>query len=107
MQKPEETFYTVKGMFKFGSEENIIDLFENGTIYLNPLQYFRKVEDAELRGDKYEGIIEVINFPAGDFEIPTLNFKGKYISMHIRKGFNEVIGNIFSLYYLLLLYQAL
>lgn len=98
MKKSEESPYIIRGLFKFGNAANITDLFENGTIYLNTIQYFRTVEDAELRGDKYEGAIEVLNFPAGDFEIPVLNFKGKYISLHARKVFEEALGNIYSLY---------
>ena len=44
--------HTIKLFLKLGSEENILDLFENGTIYMNTIEYFRKVEDEELRGDK-------------------------------------------------------
>jgi hypothetical protein len=46
--------HTIKLFLKLGSEKNILDLFENGTIYMNTIEYFRKVEDEELRGDKYE-----------------------------------------------------
>ena len=45
--------HTIKLFLKLGSEKNILDLFENGTIYMNTIEYFRKVEDEELRGDKY------------------------------------------------------
>ncbi len=38
---------------KIGQEEHIKDLYENGTIYLNTIEYFRKIEDEELRGNKY------------------------------------------------------
>ena len=41
--------YTIKLFLKLGSEENILDLFENGTIYMNTIEYFRKVEDEELK----------------------------------------------------------
>jgi hypothetical protein len=98
MKPVKKTHDTIIGMFKFGSEENIIDLLENGTMYLNSIQYFKTVEDAELRGDKYEGITEILNFPNGEFEIPALNFKGQYISIHLKNSFQEVTGNIYSLY---------
>ncbi|TFF35376.1 hypothetical protein [Mucilaginibacter psychrotolerans] len=87
------------GMFlKFGSEENIRDLYENGTIYLNTIQYFRRVEDNQLRGDSYEGISRIKNYPPGTFEIPSLKFKGNYLNIHLRESHEEVLGNIFSLY---------
>lgn len=90
--------HIIKMFLKFGSEENITDLFDDGTIYLNTLQYFRTIEDAELRGDKYEGISQIKNYPPGDFEISAINFKGKYISLHLKNAFEEVRGNIYSLY---------
>jgi hypothetical protein len=89
---------TIKTFLKFGSETNIQDLHENGTIFMNPIQYFRSFEDAELRGDKYEGISKIKNYPPGTFEIPALNFKGNYINIHLKTAFKEVLGNIYSLY---------
>lgn len=47
--------------FKFGSEEHITDLFENGTIYFNTIDYFQKLEEQGLRGDKYEGTTKITN----------------------------------------------
>lgn len=90
--------YTIKTFLKFGSEKNIRELYENGTIFMNPIQYFRSFEDAELRGDLYEGISKIKNYPPGTFEIPTLNFKGDYINIHLKTAYNEVLGNIYSLY---------
>ena len=48
--------YNIKAFIKFGSEKNILDLYTNGTVFLNTIQYFRNIEDGELRGDKYEGV---------------------------------------------------
>ncbi|SFC30827.1 hypothetical protein SAMN05421780_104196 [Flexibacter flexilis DSM 6793] len=90
--------HTIKMFLKFGQEEHITDLYQNGTIFMNPIQYFRKIEDGELRGDKYEGISKINNYPAGQFETPSLNFKGNYISIQIRESYETVLGNIFSLY---------
>jgi hypothetical protein len=64
--------HTIIFFLKLGSEENILDLFENGTIYMNTIEYFRKVEDEELRGDKYEGVSRVINSLPGTFKIQVL-----------------------------------
>lgn len=83
---------------KFGNEENLNDLLQNGTIYMNSIQYFRNFEDDELRGDSYEGVIEIINSPPGDFEIPSIKYKGKHQGIHLKKVHDEILGNIYSLY---------
>ncbi len=90
--------HTIKVFFKLGSEENILDLLENGTIYMNTIEYFRKVEDSELRGDKYEGVSRIINSLPGTFKIPGIEREFNYIKMHLRESHKEVIGNIYSLY---------
>lgn len=90
--------HTIKVFLKLGSEENILDLFENGTIYMNTIEYFRKVEDKELRGDKYEGVSRIINSLPGTFKIPGIDREFNYIKMHLRESHKEVIGNIYSLY---------
>jgi hypothetical protein len=90
--------HTIKLFLKLGSEENILDLFENGTIYINTIEYFRKVEDEELRGDKYEGISRIINSFPGSFKIPGIDREFNYIKMHLREAHKVVIGNIYSLY---------
>jgi hypothetical protein len=90
--------HTIKLFLKLGSEKNILDLFENGTIYMNTIEYFRKVEDEELRGDKYEGVSRVINSLPGTFKIPGINREFNYIKAHIRESYDEVLGNIYSLY---------
>ena len=83
---------------KFGEEEHITDLFNNGTIYMNSVQHFRKFEDGQLRGDKYEGVSSIKNYPQGTYEIPSMNIEGEYVSLQLRESFEVVLGNIFSLY---------
>lgn len=83
---------------KFGKEEDIIDLCDNGTIYMNPIQRFREIEDGELRGDLYEGINSVRNYEPGQFEIPQIKFKGNHLGIHLRESYERVFGNIYSLY---------
>ena len=90
--------YTIKLFLKLGSEKNILDLFENGTIYMNTIEYFRKVEDEELRGDKYEGVSKVINSLPGTFKIPGIDREFNYIKVHLKESYKEVLGNIYSLY---------
>lgn len=89
---------TIKMFLKFGNEQNINDLFFNGTIYMNSIQKFRELEDNKLRGDKYEGVSSIKNYPSGQFEIPSIGYKGNYISLHLREAYPEVLGNIYSLY---------
>lgn len=88
----------IKMFLKFGHEEHINDLYHNGTIFMNAIQHFRKIEDGELRGDRYEGVSRIKNYPPGQFEIPSLNFKGNYLALQIREAYDTVVGNIFSLY---------
>ncbi|TAE40875.1 MAG: hypothetical protein EAY66_01770 [Sphingobacteriales bacterium] len=90
--------HTILMFLKFGQEKDIKDLYNNGTIYMNPIQLFRTVEDGELRGDSYEGVSRIKNYPPGKFEIPSIGYKGNYLSLHIRQSYKEVLGNIFSLY---------
>ena len=90
--------HTIKPFLKLGSEKNILDLFENGTIYMNTIEYFRKVEDEELRGDKYEGVSKVINSLPGTFKIPGIDREFNYVKVHLKESYKEVLGNIYSLY---------
>ena len=90
--------HSIKMFLKFGEEKHINDLYRNGTIFMNAIQYFRKIEDDELRGDQYEGISKINNYPPGQFEIASLNFKGNYLALQIRESYDTVLGNIFSLY---------
>jgi len=83
---------------KIGSEENIRDLYENGTIYINTIDYFKNIEDEELRGDKYEGVSEIINSHNGTFWISGIDRDFKYKKVHIKKAFDEIVGNIYSLF---------
>lgn len=89
---------TIKMFLKFGSFKDIKDLYENGTIYLNTIQHFRKHKDADLRGDKYEGASRVKNSLPGTFKIPGNDRTFNYQKIHIKEAFSEVLGNIYSLY---------
>lgn len=89
---------TVKAFLKFGKERHIKDMFEKGSIFLNTVEYFRNIEDKELRGDKYEGTTKVINSLPGTFTIPELEGEFKYQKIHLRQVYERVNGNIYSLY---------
>jgi hypothetical protein len=83
---------------KIGAKEHIQDLYENGTIYINTIEYFRNVEDKEFRGDKYEGASEIINSLPGTYRIPGVDRDFRYEKIHLKKAYDEVLGNIYSLY---------
>jgi hypothetical protein len=90
--------HIIKLFLKIGKEEHIKDLYENGTIYINTVDYFRNFEDGELRGDKYEGASEIINSLPGTFKIPGIDTEIKYQKVHLKKSYDTVLGNIYSLY---------
>lgn len=90
--------HTIKMFLKFGQEDHIKDLYYNGTIYMNSIQYFRGIEDEELRGDMYEGVSRIKNYPPGQIEIPSLGYKANYLALQIRQSYKTILGNIFSLY---------
>jgi hypothetical protein len=90
-------------LIKLGREKDIMDLYENGTIYLNPIDYFRKNEQDSDKGDDYEGVSKIENLPAGELQIflkgkPLVNRKLRYEKFHIRESYPDVLGNIYSFY---------
>lgn len=85
-------------ILKFGEKSHIMDLYENGTIFMNPIEHFRHIQDGGLRGDDYEGLISVKNYSEGMIEIPSFNFKGRFKSLHLKEFHTHVLGNIFSFY---------
>jgi len=90
---------------KFGSEENIKSLYENGLIYLNTIDYFQKLEDNDVRGDKFEGTVNIKNFKKTDelkLEITDtttgekMNLKPS--KLQLRHYDSNPKGNLYSLY---------
>lgn len=85
-------------LLKFGSLPNIQDLYDNGTIYLNPIEYFRNAEDNKVRGDNYEGVTSVVNSLPGVFRITNVDKDFQYKKIHVKESYKTIIGNIYSLY---------
>jgi hypothetical protein len=90
--------------FKFGSEKDISDLFENGTIFFNTIDYFQRLEIQGVRGDHYEGTTKITNhksdklkltitIPETREEIPI-----KLSKFHLREFLTDIKGNLYSLY---------
>jgi hypothetical protein len=90
--------YVIKMFLKFGSLENITDLYNNGTIYLNTIEYFRNLEDNKLRGDRYEGVIKITNSLPGVLSIPGIDKEIKYQKVHLRTSYDTILGNLYCLY---------
>lgn len=47
-------------LVKFGRQEHLCRLRDEGLLYLNNLPYFWKTEDEELRGDKCDGVAKIL-----------------------------------------------
>ena len=43
-------------LMKFGAEEHITELFLHGRLYMQPVQFFRTLEEDPARGDRHEGL---------------------------------------------------
>lgn len=90
--------HTIQVFLKFGQEKRILDLFENGTVYLNTVEYFRNVEDGLLRGDRYEGVSKITNLPPGKMTISELNMTVDYLNIHLKEAYEKVLGNLYCVY---------
>jgi hypothetical protein len=65
---------------------------------MSPIQRFREIEDGQLRGDLYEGVSKIHNYLPGQFEIPSIGYRGNHLGVHVRESYENVLGNIYSLY---------
>jgi len=63
-------------LIKFGKLEHLLQLQNEGLLYMNPPQYFRDIEDAD-RGDPFDCIAKVHRGPKIAFSLPS----GKQVSM--------------------------
>lgn len=89
--------YNIHLLIKLGGEKHMRDLYENGTIYINTVDFFRKEKD-RYRGDSYEGASEIINSNNVDLKFPGIEEKIKAQSFHLKSSPKTVYGNIYSLY---------
>lgn len=87
---------TILLFIKIGSEEYMRDLYENGTIYMNTLRYFRKVEDGGLRGDPYECASDIVDRNDATIRLPFMDEDIK--PARIRYSSRLDLGNLYCLY---------
>ena len=55
----------VAALIKIGNKVHIEQLVESGLIYMNTLQYFRQIEDGDLRGDIDDSAYKRVTFDSG------------------------------------------
>lgn len=91
-------------LLKFGSQKNIKDLYENGTLYLSSFEQFQLSEKNNYRGDRKEGTIFLENYPDPSIyriEI-TDTYTGKTFSnipKYLSKEYKDIsAGNLYSMY---------
>lgn len=56
-------------LIKFGQQEHLLQLQDEGLLYMNHLPYFWEIEDEELRGDPFDCIAEVARGPKIAFTV--------------------------------------
>lgn len=90
---------TIMMFIKIGALEHITDLYENGTVYLNSLEYFKKIEDGFLRGDQNEGALSLVNAKNVSAKFSFMNEEDKPINLlNLSYGTYLDLGNLYSLY---------
>lgn len=83
-------------LIKFGSQRNMEDLYLNGIVFMNTVQYFRNYKDEILKGDDKEGISYILrNASAEIFHQGTRILHGDKANFFFRN--EEDIGNIYCL----------
>jgi hypothetical protein len=50
-------------LIKFGQEKHLLQLQNEGLLYMNNLSFFWKIEDDELRGDPCDCVAEIARGP--------------------------------------------
>lgn len=91
---------TVLAFLRIGEPKYIMDLYENGTVYMNTLNFFRTIKDASLRGDPKEGAINLTDVRSEAIIKVSVNIRGTELDIHpthIRYG-NFLSGNLYCLY---------
>jgi hypothetical protein len=92
----------IYNFLKFGQKEHIFDSYNNGTLYFNTIEFFKKFEDINLRGDDLEGIIEIENVIKAKGKIMKEDgtFSNSFPVKNLRYTtyYTKVPGNIFCLY---------
>jgi len=99
-----DTSMNILSLIKFGKKEHLEQLLLDGTFYCNTIDYFTKIEDNELRGDHYENVFNIRNYPKGTIiEVTPYDnsfkpLKLKTINFQLREKYENLNGNLLCLY---------
>lgn len=88
--------HTIMLFLKIGSLKNITELYENGTVFMNPINYFKKIEDGFLRGDKHEGALSLTTPQDATISFSLMDKEFKPVSIWYGEFLKT--GNLYSLY---------
>ncbi len=93
--------FRIKGLIKFGQKEYLEALLNEGLIYMNNIDYFRKYEESQpehLRGDKYECFDYISqNNKAIVFDEPSMEFENVTIFEN-RKTYPGYLYCMYAIY---------
>jgi hypothetical protein len=94
---------SIKLFAKFGQKDHLEGFQKDGLLYSNTITYFSNLEDNNMRGDKYESVVElaysensIFSFkPADDplAEVKTMHLKNSLV----KKSIDKPRGNIFCM----------
>ena len=92
----------IHNLIKFGTEEHMKTLYEQGILYLNPIEYFRLLEEQGFgRGDSYEGTTIVSNLRDSDVYVMVdgeWKLLGTTSHTHLHGYKVEMTGNLYCMY---------
>lgn len=88
---------------KIGNKEHIEEFCHKGLIYMNPISFFKKIEDGKLRGDIHEGrhLVSQGDFIKLKINDDWLEFnkeKDQSFNCQFYQEYAKTKGNIFSMY---------
>jgi len=94
-------------LLKFGALEYMTSLLKEGVVFCNTLHFFAKVDDNNVRGDKFENCTDIENFNELRMIMKSLDkkttlFDGIVQNPQLRQFYNQesTVGNIYSTYFL-------
>jgi hypothetical protein len=97
----------IGGFIKIGAEKFVRDLYDNGTVYCNAIQFFRRSDERDGRGDPFEGVarlrnlnnISRIEIQVSDRSHPPIHLK-TVGGLQIKELYQDFRCNLFCLYFI-------
>ncbi len=93
----------IVAFIKIGEKKHLEEFYHKGLIYMNPINFFKNIEDGKLRGDLHEGrhIVSQGDFIKLKINNDWLEFskqKNQYFNCQFYQEYAKTKGNIFSMY---------